>query len=43
MPIILGEASLEEEEALSEARKKLHEYRAQRARPHLDDKVGSGS
>lgn len=37
--IDLSQASLEEEEALSEARRKLHIHRANRPRPHLDDKV----
>ena len=39
MPIVLGKVSSEEDEGLSEARKKLHERRAQRPRPHLDDKA----
>ncbi len=39
VPIILGKDDVEEDEALSEARKKLHERRADRPRPHLDDKV----
>lgn len=39
VPIVLAKRNLEDEEGLSEARKKLHERRAQRPRPHLDDKV----
>ena len=37
--IDLKQGGIAEEEALSEARKKLHGHRLKRPRPHLDDKV----
>ena len=39
MLINLKQGSLEEEEQLSDARKRLHDRRTKRPRPHLDDKV----